>query len=97
MDLKEVTRQTPDGTEIDLHVATGSSEAGIGEVDPWRRRLTVKVRSQPRDGLANQEVCELLRAAIGVDVRLLRGANSRSKTVLVPLDRDRLLTRLGRE
>lgn len=94
MDLTGVTRQTPEGTEIDLHLSPGSSKAGIGGIDPWRRRLIVRVRSPPRDGRANEEVCSLLRDIIGAEVKLVRGATSRSKTALVSLGRDELIERL---
>jgi uncharacterized protein YggU (UPF0235/DUF167 family) len=50
--------------------------------------LKVRVCSPPVDGRANEEVCEVLAASLGLrprEVQLLQGHSARSKVLLVPL------------
>ncbi len=54
--------------------------------DEWRGRFRVAVRAPPERGKANEEVVEVVAAALGVPpsaVRVVRGHTSRRKTVEV--------------
>jgi hypothetical protein len=55
-------------------------------VGPYGERLKVKVAAPPEDGRANQAVCELLAASLGVsarDVEVIGGATNPEKIVRV--------------
>ncbi len=84
----DILRETDRGTELDVSVVPHSSRAGIEEIDPWRKRLVVKVRAMPKNGKANKELCDILTEIFSVSVALARGETSRSKTVVIPLDRE---------
>lgn len=79
------------GTEIDVSVSPNSSRSGIEGVDPWRKRLVVRVKAMPKDGRANKELCDVLMKTFSVPVTVIRGQTSRAKTVMVPLDSESVL------
>ncbi|MBM4237128.1 MAG: YggU family protein [Euryarchaeota archaeon] len=83
------------GTEIEVIVSPNSPKPGIEGVDRWRRRLMVRVSSPPEKGKANEETCSILGEALGARVQIIRGAGSRKKTVLVPIDKKTAVDRLG--
>jgi uncharacterized protein len=71
----------PEGTEVDVWVVPGASRSEItgmhGEV------LRVRVAAPPEGGKANKAVEALLSEATGARVRLVSGASSRRKRLLV--------------
>lgn len=69
---------------IRLKVVPGSRKEQI--VGPLGDRLKIKVSAPPEQGKANHAVCELLAAAIGVDVRRIEivvGHSNPEKTARV--------------
>ncbi|NIS19671.1 MAG: YggU family protein [Thermoplasmata archaeon] len=71
---------------IDLYVEPGASGQQLGPYDPWRQRIKVRVTAPASEGKANEELARLLGDVLGVppkDVRILRGATTRRKTVHV--------------
>ena len=72
-----------DATEIDIMVTPNAKSASVGSVDPWRKRLIVKVQDMPLEGKANNAVEALLKNFFGVPVEILKGHTDRHKTVLV--------------
>lgn len=70
-------------TEIDIMVTPNAKTASVGSVDPWRKRLIVKVQDLPLEGKANNAVEVLLKNFFGVPVEILKGHTDRHKTVLV--------------
>jgi uncharacterized protein (TIGR00251 family) len=91
VDPGAILREVKGGTEIDISVSPNSSRSGIEGIDPWRKRLVVRVNSIPKDGRANKELCDVLMNVFSVPVTVLRGQTSRTKTVMVPLDRESVL------
>jgi len=92
MDPGEIVRRGKEGIEVDVAVSPNASRSGVEGIDPWRKRLVVKVRAMPRDGKANGEMCEVLSEFFSSKVTLIRGQTNRSKTVLVPLDQERVIS-----
>lgn len=72
-----------DATEIDIMVTPNAKTASVGAVDPWRKRLIVKVQDLPLEGRANNAVKSLLENFFGAPVEIVRGHTDRHKTVLV--------------
>lgn len=91
MDPGAILREVEGGTEIDISVSPNSSRSGIEGIDPWRKRLVVRVNAIPKDGRANKELCDVLMKVFSVPVTVQRGQTSRTKTVMVPLDRESVL------
>jgi uncharacterized protein (TIGR00251 family) len=84
-----------DGSALRVRVVTGAGRAGV--VGPHGDELKVRVCSPPVEGRANDELCAVLADALGVhvrDVRIVGGATSRSKLLIVPLPPDLVADRL---
>ena len=87
-------RQTKNGMEVDLLVSPGSGRSEVQTIDPWRKRLIVKLIAPPEKGEANQELESLLTAFFGARTEVIRGHANRMKTVLVASSKESILTKL---
>src|SRR5438105_3110888 len=90
---------TEQGLRLALRVTPRARREGLGGVVAWADgpRLELAVRAPAEAGRANAAVIEVLAAALGLakrQVRLLQGAGSRQKLVLVEGDGPRLAARL---
>lgn len=83
MDLTKCLRVSGEGTELDVIVTPNSTTPGIGDVDPWRHRLVIKVRAPPEAGKANDEVEEVLTSFFKAKATVVRGHTQRMKVVHV--------------
>lgn len=88
MDVNDVSRRVSEGLEVELLVSPRSSRSGIEGIDPWRKRLIIRVKAPPLDGRANREVEEVLEECTGFKSRVTAGQTSRQKTVTVYGDAD---------
>jgi uncharacterized protein (TIGR00251 family) len=64
----------------------GAKGPGVGDFDPWRGALAVRVSAPAQGGAANAELCQRLAGALGLPtsrVALASGARSREKTVRI--------------
>ncbi|MGI6008662.1 MAG: DUF167 domain-containing protein [Methanomethylophilus sp.] len=86
MQISDAVRRTPRGLEADILVSPKSSRRALEGVDPWRKRLIVKVRAPPVEGKADEDVCGLFEEITGCRTEILSGAVSRQKTVLISGD-----------
>ena len=71
---------------IDIFVEPGASSHRFGPYDPWRQRMKMTVGSRAHDGKANKEVLRVISGLLDVpvaNVRILRGATTRRKTLRV--------------
>jgi uncharacterized protein (TIGR00251 family) len=86
-DWRTALRVVAGGTiQLDLYVEPNASSQAFGPYDPWRQRIKVKVTAPATGGKANEELSRLIGDLLGVpakDVRILRGATTRRKTVQV--------------
>jgi len=76
----------PGGCTISIRVVPNAPRTALA-VNQARDRLVVKVTSTPREGKANQELLRLLGKVLGVpptSLKIIRGASSRDKLVLLP-------------
>jgi uncharacterized protein (TIGR00251 family) len=85
-----------------IRVTPRSAKPGIGG---WRAgaagrdELEVRVAEAPADGAANEAVVKLLAKALGIsraEVKLVSGAASRHKRIVIPFDAGEARRRLGR-
>lgn len=95
MDFSEAVRRTPEGAEADLLVSPGSDRSALEGVDPWRKRIIVRVRAKPTEGKANREVEELMSGITGCRTEVVRGHTSRQKTVAVTGDPETIIRSIG--
>ena len=85
-----------DGTVLRLRVQPGARREGIGGAHG--DALKIAVTAPPEGGRANEAVLALLARLLGVprrDVRILSGASSREKRVLVALPPQAVEAALG--
>ncbi len=92
-------RAGAEGLSVTVKVQPGARREGVlglvADVDG--ARLKIAVRAPPEDGRATLAACAVLAAAVEVparDVRVLAGAASRQKTLLVCGDAAALAARL---
>ena len=81
---------------FDVHVHPGSRQASAS--GSYDGALSVHVRARAVNGAATSDVLKVLTGAFAVrasDVRLVRGAQSRTKTVEIDGDEAALRTRLN--
>ena len=90
---------TKEGLRLALRVTPRARREAVGSVveRPDGARLEVAVNAAPEDGTANVAVVALLAKALGLakgDVRVIQGASSRQKLVLIAGDETALIGRL---
>ena len=72
---------------LKVHV---TPKSGADEVSGWRGdALVVRVRAAPEGGKANEAVCRVVSAALGVpksSVRVVRGTTGRQKVLEIDAD-----------
>ncbi|OPY34569.1 MAG: hypothetical protein A4E32_00298 [Methanomassiliicoccales archaeon PtaU1.Bin124] len=94
VDVSSAVRRSGDLTEIDIIVSPNAKRCELGEVDPWRKRLAVKVSAPPEGGRANREVEELFTTILRSKATVSVGHTARMKVIQVNLDRDEVIKRL---
>ena len=93
-------RPTLDGVSIHCRLTPkGGRDAldGVATLSDGARVLLARVRSAPEDGKANEALCALIAARLGVPasrVRLTAGAKSRVKQLSVSGDPAELMAKL---
>ncbi len=95
MDIMDVSRRNGSGLELDLTVSPRSSRSGVEGIDPWRKRLIIRVKAPPLDGRANKEVEDVLKELTGCKTQVISGQTSRQKTVQIEGDPDWICDRLA--
>ncbi|MBM73333.1 MAG: hypothetical protein CMB38_03610 [Euryarchaeota archaeon] len=100
MALEDALQATLDGAVlIALQVQPGAAQASLGDVDPWRQRVVVRLTARAQAGRANRALCAQLAAWLGCmagDITIVEGQTSRQKRVRVEgMDIDAVLARLS--
>ena len=72
----------PDGTLLTVWVVPGAAQTAV--VGPHGDALKVRVAAPAEAGRANRAMLSSLSDSLGVDCRLVSGASSRTKRVVVP-------------
>ncbi|QLH75076.1 MAG: YggU family protein [Methanomassiliicoccales archaeon] len=93
--ISDAVRTVAQGSEVDVVVSPNAKKCSIGEVDPWRKRLVIKVTAPPEGGRANREVEGLLSEMLKTKATIVSGHTARSKTVFVPLPPSEVMAKLG--
>ncbi len=87
-DLEEAVRSQGDASLIDISVSPNAKHDEVGDVDPWRRRLNLKVKAPPVQGKANRAIVSFFSKVLGVpeaDVSIVSGERSGQKTIKVDM------------
>jgi len=75
-------------------VSPNSGRSEVQDVDRWRKRLVVRLRSPPEKGAANEELESLLTEFFGARTTVARGHTNRMKTVIVEAGKDLVVDKL---
>lgn len=84
--MSDCVREHPDGAVLQIRVVPGASSAKV--VGRHGAELKVRVCSPPVDGRANDEVIQVVAAALRVrarEIELIAGHSARSKQLLFGL------------
>jgi uncharacterized protein (TIGR00251 family) len=81
MNVEAALSKSKAGTILRIHVVPHSKQYSI-EYDEWRKELKIKVKAQPREGKANQDLIKFLLQYFRKPA-LLSGASTRSKQVRI--------------
>ena len=94
MKFEDISRRTPEGLEVHVMVSPRSSRSGVEGIDPWRKRLVVKVKAPPLDGKANKEVEDVMKGITECRSEIIFGHTDRLKTVLIEGDPDTIIEKM---
>lgn len=81
--FEEVLEERKDGLLLRVKVKPCSQRFEVGDVNPWRNHLEIRVASKPSRGKANLELLDRLVSMLGRDIRIVAGKKSREKKLLV--------------
>ncbi|MCQ2056356.1 MAG: DUF167 family protein [archaeon] len=94
MDVLEAIDVIGEGIKLYISVLPHSNRSGFEEVDKWRKRLVVRVKSSPQNNEANKEVMSLIEEVTKCRCEIVCGGKNRQKTVLVYGEKDEVLRSL---
>lgn len=86
--LEKAVRSQGEHALIDISVSPNAKHDEIGDVDPWRGRLGVKIKALPVEGKANKAIVSFFLDVFHVkeaDVSIVSGEKSGQKTIKVGL------------
>ncbi|MCL2711857.1 MAG: DUF167 domain-containing protein [Methanomassiliicoccaceae archaeon] len=94
MDIRAVSRPVKGGAEVDITVSPNSDIQLIGDINEWKKRLIVRIRSPPVDGKANREAEEFMEHITKCRSEIIRGHTSRRKTVMIYGEWEKIISSL---
>ena len=93
--VSEAVRKSGEGVVVEVMVRPGSKDSGLTGYDSWRKRFEIKVKAQPRQGKANEEVKTVIADLFDIssgNVEIMSGLRSINKSIMirtVPFDKVR--------
>ncbi len=82
-DASSAIRPKGESTLVDITVMPNARSTGVKGFDQWRGRVLVDVKERPVKNRANREIVSFLSKLFSADVKIVRGAKSREKTIQV--------------
>lgn len=80
---EEVLKEKEGGALLRVKVKPDSQSFEIGDVNPWRKHLEVRVGSKPKGGEANRELLDELGSILEAEVSIVSGRRSEEKRLFV--------------
>lgn len=97
--MRSAVRESAGAVLVDVVVVSGAARSEMGNEDPWRHALKVRVAAKAHGGAANEELVRFLAGLLEVprsSVRIASGTTGRRKTIRVSgIARDDIVRRLG--
>jgi uncharacterized protein (TIGR00251 family) len=79
----DALRETDEGVVIRLWAVPGASETTLCEYDSWKKAFKFKTSEPAEKDKANRSILDFFETLLGKKARLISGARSRQKEVLV--------------
>ncbi len=98
--LKDCIKEISGGVLIEIDVSPSAKKTEFTGIDPWRKRINMRVGAPPQDFGANRELIRYLAEIFGVkerDVSIVHGEKSRKKSVFLPVTLEKALDVIERE
>lgn len=84
------------GIVLQIIVIPNAEANSIVGIEPWKKRLKVKIAASPMGGRANRELIKFLSKLFKRDVIIIRGETGREKDILIKnATREEIETVLG--
>ena len=93
MNIRDISRPVAGGIEMNITVSPNSDRQET-DLNVWRKRLAIRVRSPPLDGKANTEVEEYIKKMTGCRSEIVKGHTARQKTVMIFGDPEEIIGKL---
>ncbi len=81
--MEEVIEKKGNDSLLKTKITPNSQKFKIGEINPWRNHLKIKVKSKPEKGKANQELLNKLKSRLNKKIKITTGKKSREKKLLI--------------
>jgi hypothetical protein len=92
MNFEKALKKGNGFTLIDVTVSAGAKEAKIpAGFNEWRKTIEIRVRSQAKEGKANNEIINEMKRIFQTDVEIVKGTKSNQKTLKVHTDYENVL------
>jgi len=93
--IKPKLDKIEEGTVLSISVAPNSENFEISGIDEWGQELRIRCKEKALEGRANKEIQKELEKLFGSETRIVSGAKSKHKKVLVKLTEKEILNKLG--
>jgi uncharacterized protein (TIGR00251 family) len=82
-DASSAIRPKGKSTLVDIAVTSGARSTGLKGFDQWRGRILLEVKERPVKNRANREIIDFFSKLFNTDVKIVSGAKSSQKTIMV--------------
>jgi len=76
-------KESKEGIVLQIVITPNAKDNSIEGIEPWKKRLKVKIAAPPRGGKANKELIKFFSKLFKRDVTIIRGETSREKDILI--------------
>ncbi len=94
MSFEDALTERGEGCIIEVYVQPGSKEISL-VYNPWRKKLEVSIKAEPRQGKANKELLQFFSSILNCKAELLSSAKSRNKRIYVTVSKEEVIRRLS--
>lgn len=99
-EMDECIKSDGKGALMEIYAIPSAESTRIMGIDPWRKRINIRVGAPPKNSEANREILRYIAGLFGIgmsEVRIRSGEKSRKKSVFIPIDRKKAIEILKNE
>ena len=94
MKAQDYVKPAKGGCVLSVDVSPGADRTEIMGINPWRGSIQIRVAAQPKEGEANDALVRFLSSRLRIpptSITIVRGVKSSHKTILVPLEAEKVM------